>query len=110
MDRRHRLEDKNAELEQQTYNLFPDRWADLYKDKLLAELGLPNGEGEIPLQEDDLAALDKFMDQLVRGQAFPGAAVWGMACAAARIQRIAPGLPPRAEVDAIAAAILPQPL
>ena len=47
---------------------------------------------------------------LVRGQAFPGAAVWGMACAAARIQRIAPGLPPRAEVDAIAAAILPQPL
>ncbi len=70
MDRRHRLEDKNAELEQQTYNLFPDRWADLYKDKLLAELGLPNGEGEIPLQEDDLAALDKFMDQLERGQAF----------------------------------------
>jgi 1-phosphofructokinase len=47
---------------------------------------------------------------LVRGEGFPGAAVFGMACAAARIQRIAPGLPPRAEVDAIAAGIAPRPL
>lgn len=45
---------------------------------------------------------------LTQGQAMPGAAVFGMACAAARIQRIAPGLPPRAEVDALAAAIMPQ--
>lgn len=47
---------------------------------------------------------------LAQGGTFPGAAVFGMACAAARIQRIAPGLPPRAEVDAIAAAIAPQPV
>lgn len=47
---------------------------------------------------------------LVQGQPFPGAAVFGMACAAARIQRIAPGLPPRAEVDALAQAIAPQPI
>jgi 1-phosphofructokinase len=47
---------------------------------------------------------------LVRGEGFPAAAVFGMACAAARIQRIAPGLPPRAEVDAIAAGIAPRPL
>ena len=42
---------------------------------------------------------------LVQGQAFPEAAVFGMACAAARIQRIAPGLPPRPEIDALAAGI-----
>ena len=47
---------------------------------------------------------------LAQGDGFPQAAVFGMACAAARIQRIAPGLPPRAEVDAIAAAIVPRPI
>jgi 1-phosphofructokinase len=47
---------------------------------------------------------------LAQGQAMPGAATFGMACAAARIQRIAPGLPPRAEVDALAASITAQPL
>ena len=47
---------------------------------------------------------------LAQGGQFPEAAVFGMACAAARIQRIAPGLPPRDEVDAIAASITAQPL
>lgn len=47
---------------------------------------------------------------LVRGDAFPGAAVFGMACAATRIQRVAPGLPARAEVDALAASIAARPL
>ena len=45
---------------------------------------------------------------LVWHQPFPDAAIFGMACAAARIQRIAPGLPPRAEVDVIAAGIVPR--
>lgn len=36
------------------------------------------------------------------GAVFPQAAVFGMACAAARIQHIAPDLPPRAEIDALA--------
>ncbi len=43
-------------------------------------------------------------------RAMPAAAIFGMACAAARIQRIAPGLPPRAEVDALAASIQATPL
>ncbi|MDA8455499.1 1-phosphofructokinase family hexose kinase [Acidovorax sp. GBBC 3334] len=47
---------------------------------------------------------------LSQGRPLPGAATFGMACAAARIQRIAPGLPPRAEVDALAAAIAATPL
>jgi 1-phosphofructokinase len=47
---------------------------------------------------------------LMDGQPLPAAGVFGMACAAARIQRIAPGLPPRAEVDQLAARITAQPL
>lgn len=47
---------------------------------------------------------------LVEGRDFPEAAVFGMACAAARIQRIAPGLPPRAEIEALAARIALQPV
>ncbi|WP_311223071.1 MULTISPECIES: 1-phosphofructokinase family hexose kinase [unclassified Acidovorax] len=47
---------------------------------------------------------------LSQGQAMPGAATFGMACAAARIQRIAPGLPPRAQVDTLAAVITAQPI
>ena len=47
---------------------------------------------------------------LAQGRPMPDAATFGMACAAARIQRIAPGLPPRAEVDALAAGITAVPL
>ncbi|MCU4118355.1 1-phosphofructokinase family hexose kinase [Variovorax sp. N23] len=47
---------------------------------------------------------------LAQGRAMPEAAVFGMACAAARIQRVAPGLPPRPDVDALAAAITALPL
>lgn len=47
---------------------------------------------------------------LVEGRDFPEAGVFGMACAAARIQRIAPGLPPRAEIEALAARIALQPV
>lgn len=47
---------------------------------------------------------------LVAGHAAPEAAVFGMACAAARIQRIAPGLPPREQIDALARRIAMHPL
>lgn len=47
---------------------------------------------------------------LIAGRAPLDAAVFGMACAAARIQRIAPGLPPLPEIDALAAQIQPQPI
>lgn len=70
MDRRTKVEDKNAELEQQTFNLFPERWADLYRDQLLGALGVANEEGEIPLSEDDLDSLDQFMARLERNNNF----------------------------------------
>ena len=47
---------------------------------------------------------------LIAGRAPLDSAVFGMACAAARIQRIAPGLPPLSEIDALVARIQPQPL
>lgn len=47
---------------------------------------------------------------LAAGRRFPDAAVFGMACAAARIQQIAPDLPPRAQIDALAARITAQAL
>lgn len=47
---------------------------------------------------------------LLQGQVMPAAAVCGMACAAARIQRVAPGLPPRAEVQALARRIVATPI
>ncbi|MFT3719382.1 1-phosphofructokinase family hexose kinase [Pseudorhodoferax sp.] len=47
---------------------------------------------------------------LIEGRAPLDAAVFGMACAAARIQRVAPGLPPRPEIDALAAQIQPHTL
>jgi 1-phosphofructokinase len=46
---------------------------------------------------------------LIEGRPFPQAARFGMACAAARIQQVAPGLPPRAEIEALAARIDLQP-
>lgn len=47
---------------------------------------------------------------LIAGRAPLDAAVFGMACAAARIQRIAPGLPPLPEIDALVAQIQPEPI
>ena len=41
----------------------------------------------------------------IEGRPWPDAAVFGMACAAARIQRIAPQLPPREDIDRLAAAV-----
>jgi hypothetical protein len=70
MVRREQLEDKESELERQTFNLYPQRWNELYRDQMLAEMGLPNEHGEIPLMEDDLDELDRFMEQLERQNKF----------------------------------------
>lgn len=47
---------------------------------------------------------------LMDGQAMPAAGVFGMACAAARIQRIAPGLPPLQQVHELARSIHTTPI
>lgn len=47
---------------------------------------------------------------MLRGQPFPDAAVWGMACAAARIQRIDYSLPPVSEIEELARQVSVAPL
>lgn len=58
-----KVEDVNAELEHQCFNLAPERWGLIYRDQLLGMAGQPNGEGEIPIGVDELDELDRYMDQ-----------------------------------------------
>ena len=75
MDRRVTWADKQTELEIQTFNLFPDRWAEIYRERLLGggsgaqtsyapgDYGLAfNGEAELPTTIDDLHSLDDWVD------------------------------------------------
>jgi 1-phosphofructokinase len=47
---------------------------------------------------------------LIEGRPWPAAGVFGMACAAARVQQIAPELPARAQIEQLATRITPLPL
>lgn len=62
LDRRTALEDRQAELESQTFNLFPERWSQLYQDKTLA--GLVEGD-ELESPVTDIDALDQWYEQMV---------------------------------------------
>lgn len=82
--RRIELEDRQADLENQTFNLFPERWTQLYQDKTLAGIMSmdENGGGEMPVT--DIDALDQWYEQMVRsgGKQFvggdrAGAQEWG---------------------------------
>jgi len=64
LNRRTELEDRQAELETQTFNLFPERWGQLYQDKTLAAVAEASGEeAEAPVT--DLDALDQWYEQMV---------------------------------------------
>lgn len=63
MVRRDKLEDLDMELERQTFNLAPDRWLLLYKDRMLGSAGDPD---EVDLEIDDLADLDRYMEERER--------------------------------------------
>lgn len=64
LDRRTALEDRQAELETQTFNLFPERWNQLYQDKALADIaGMSGAEAEAPVT--DLDALDRWYEEMV---------------------------------------------
>lgn len=64
MVRRTETEDKESFLEHQCYNLNPDSWLALYKDKMLGQLDA--NDGGIPLTEDDMDDLDRYMEQQER--------------------------------------------
>lgn len=63
LNRRTELEDRQAELETQTFNLFPERWSQLYQDKTLAAIASMSEDTEVPVT--DLDALDQWYEQMV---------------------------------------------
>jgi hypothetical protein len=66
LSRRREMEDRDSMLELQTLNLNPDMWVKLYRDRVMGALGVPTGEDEVELTEDDMDDLDAFMDQQER--------------------------------------------
>jgi hypothetical protein len=73
MDRRVSVKDKQDELELQTYNLFPERWGELYRERMLGsqfntnaigDIGVAfGGEPELPASYDDLNDFYEKVDQ-----------------------------------------------
>lgn len=65
LERRIKLEDTDSILERQTLNLNPDMWVRLYRNNVIGQLGVADetAEPEIELTENDLDALDAFMDK-----------------------------------------------
>jgi len=63
MNRRTQLEDIDFQLERQCFNLNPEWWKVIYKDRVLGESGVDDG---IPLTENDLDDLDRYMEEQER--------------------------------------------
>lgn len=65
LDRRTAIEDRQAELESQTFNLFPERWSQLYQDKTLAGLAIAAGDDGSEAPVTDIDALDQWYEEMV---------------------------------------------
>jgi hypothetical protein len=63
LDRRTQAEDRQADLESQTFNLVPERWSQIYQDRALMEVTGPDGEPETPVT--DIDALDRWYEEMV---------------------------------------------
>lgn len=76
MDRRISIEDKHDELEIQTFNLFPERWGDLYRERLLpgvpGDVGNAFGPGEKEIPVTDIDDINKWYDGLDRSRGITG--------------------------------------
>lgn len=83
MERRGQLDDKQAELELQTWNLFPERWGQLYRDQMLgtpankashADRGEAfGGEAEIPVTVNEIDKVTAWYDGHQQARRFSGA-------------------------------------
>ena len=74
LDRRTQLRDRASELERQCFDLFPERWAELYrKDVLgsLSEIGGDPSEAEIPIT--DPSRLDDWFESISAQRSISGA-------------------------------------
>jgi hypothetical protein len=70
MSRRTLVEDKKAELEMQTFNLFPERWMEVYEQRqgyssnAPGDLGVAfGGEQELPVTAEDIDSLSTWVDR-----------------------------------------------
>lgn len=87
LDRRTQINDKHDELEHQCFNLFPDRWNDLYRNNP----DIPAGDigtafdGEPELVITDPSELDAWFNGLSGRQGMSGADVLGHAEGAGRL-------------------------
>lgn len=61
MIRRTEMEDMDSFLERQCFNLNPEMWTKIYKDRILGQLDA--NDGGLPLTEADLDDLDAYMAQ-----------------------------------------------
>ncbi len=80
MDRRQQVDDMQAELENQCYHLFPDRWTALYQNQDLqpGDLGHAfDGEEEIPVTDPE--DLDAWYESLAQSRSMSGADLFGYA-------------------------------
>lgn len=89
MERRNQLDDKMAELEMQTWNLFPERWGQLYREGSGLPASAPyvspdnasiadrghafDGEPEIPVTINDIDQLNQFYENRERPHRISGA-------------------------------------
>jgi hypothetical protein len=75
MDRRVAIDDKTAELEHQCFNLFPERWGDIYREQMLPGVrGLsPDSVGESETPITDPGDLDAWFEGLNRTRTISGA-------------------------------------
>lgn len=79
MDRRVHIEDKHAELELQTFNLFPERWGEVYREDMLPGMGGQSagdygsafdGEAEIPVT--DIDSINEWYDGISKSRGLTG--------------------------------------
>ena len=61
------MEDLDAQLERECFNLNLDRWLLIYKDRMLGDLALSSDDEGTPLGADDLDELDRYMEEQERG-------------------------------------------
>jgi len=69
--RRQARKDRDTMLEIQCYNLFPDRWQQLYQGKIISQLAPP--PPEIPVTEDDLDEIARWIDNMNAPRMMSGA-------------------------------------
>ena len=79
LDRRTGLDDKQTELEHQCFNLFPERWGQLYRDQMLP--ALPTGDlgtafgGEPELPVTDPNDLNAWYENIESSRGMTGAGI-----------------------------------